>query len=89
MGPSRREQIERVLDSAGIREQQGSLAEVIEQQTRQDNSKPAKTDRQAAKMAHIRVHCFPTGNGEEDRAEHGERDPRRSLGEVRQGMMRA
>ena len=39
-------------------------------------------------MAHIRIHCLPAGDGEEDRAEHGEPDARRGMNEVSEGMMR-
>src|ERR1700738_3892178 len=89
MGPSRCQQIERVLDRARIRKQQRSLAEVIEQQTGQNNAEPAEADRQSAQMAHIRLHRLTAGDGEEDRAEHREPDSRRGLSQVSPGMMRA
>ena len=72
MGPSRREQIERVLDRAGVGEKQRALAEIIEHQRGQDDGEPAEADRQAAEMAHIRIHRLAAGDGQEGGPEHRE-----------------
>src|SRR5262249_35628641 len=56
---------------------------------RQDDAEPAETNWQTAKMAHIRIHRLPAGDGEEDRTEHGKRNARWRLNEVGQRVMRA
>ncbi len=40
-------------------------------------------------MAHIGIHRLPSGDREEDRAEHRKSDARRRLNQVDQGAMRA
>ena len=73
----------------GVGEKQRSLAEIVEHQSRQDDGEPAEADRQAAEMAHIRIHRLGAGDGEEGGAEHGETDARRRMEQVDQRMMRA
>jgi hypothetical protein len=67
--PCRREQVERVLRGRGLAKEQRTLAEVIEQQRRQDNREPADADRGRAEMPHIGVQRLAAGDHEEDGAE--------------------
>ena len=82
MSPSRCEAIKRVLESAGVEEKQPSLAEIVEQQRRQDDTKPAETDRQAAEMAHIRIHRLGTGECQKGRAENGKTNARSGMKQI-------
>jgi hypothetical protein len=65
------------------------LAEIIEQQRRQYDGKPAEPDRQAPEMPHIGVHRLAPGDDEEHRAKHRERDAWRRLNQVNEGAMGA
>src|SRR5262249_42886585 len=89
MKPSRREPVEGVLDGVGGGEQQCALAEVVEQQSWQNNDEPAKTDRQAPEMTHIRVHRLASGDRKEDRAKHRKRDAWWRMYQVDQRAVRA
>src|SRR6202049_2268204 len=89
MEPSRREQIEWILDGAGVGQEQRSLAEIIQEESGQDEREPAEADRQAPEMAHIRIHRLSAGDREKGGAEHGETDARARMEQVDQRMMRA
>ncbi len=73
----------------GIGQEQRSLAEIIQDQSGQDNREPAEADRQAAEMAHIRIHRLGAGDREKGGAEHGKTDARSRIEQVDQRMMRA
>src|SRR5580704_6989553 len=73
----------------GSAREKRSLAEIIQDQSGQDDREPAEADRQAAEMAHIRIHRLSAGDREKGGAEHGESDARSRMEQVDQGMMRA
>ncbi len=54
----------------GMRQHHRALAEIIEHQARQHQSQPCKTDRAAAKMAHVGVKRFRARHRQEHRAHH-------------------
>src|SRR6266550_7809783 len=79
----------RVLEGIGVGEEQSSLAEIVEEQRRQNDTEPAEADRQAAEMAHIRIHCLGAGEREKGGAEHGKTDARSGMSQKDQRVVRA
>ena len=72
--PPGRQQIERIFDRLGIDEDQRALAEIVRDQSRQDQKQPGVLDRPPPEMPHVGVQRLGAGNGEEDAAEHDEAD---------------
>ena len=52
-----------------VPEQEGTLPTVVEQEARIGEPQPAHLNRQTAKVPHIRVHGFPTGDRQHDEPE--------------------
>ena len=56
-------------------EQQRPLAEVIDQQRRQDQPEPRQADREASEVPHVRIERLGASHHEDDCAQHGEAVP--------------
>jgi len=63
---------ERVLERGGVSQEQRALAEVVEEQTRQDDAEPGDADGERTEVPHVRVHGLAAGHGEDDGAEDEE-----------------
>ncbi|MNM68314.1 hypothetical protein D3C81_798720 [compost metagenome] len=62
--PVRRQQIERVTHRLGVAEDQCALAEVVQHQAWQHQQNPGAGNRFAAKVAHVGIQRFGTGQGQ-------------------------
>ncbi len=56
----------------GVVEQQRSLSEVVQQQSREHHHEPDQPDRFDPEVTHIGIERFAAGDAEEHRAEHQE-----------------
>ena len=70
--PARGQVIERLGRLSRPGEKQRSLAEVVEQQGREDECEPGQPDRAGAEMSHVRIEGFPAGHDQENRTEDPE-----------------
>jgi len=70
--PWRCHRVEQVFGGAGVAEEEGALAEVIEQQAGHRDGEPSGADRPGAEVAHVGVHGLGAGDGEEHRTEDDE-----------------
>ncbi len=68
-GPARHERVERIHGRRRSIEQEGALAEVVENQRRQHHGEPGEPDRALAEMAHIGVQSLAAGHDQHDRAQ--------------------
>ena len=87
MGPSRRKQVERVLDRVRISQKQSSLAEIVEHKRGQHDREPPQLNGPRAKMAHIRIHCLGARDREKGGAKHGESDTGPRVNEIGDGIV--
>ncbi len=67
--PRRSEQVERVGHGPGVVDQQCPLAEIVEREGGQNESRPGEAHRPAAEVPHVRVERLGAGDHEHDRAE--------------------
>ena len=70
--PTRRQQIERVLQRLGRSQQQRALAEIVQHQRRKDEGEPVNLDGTASEMAHVGVKRLDPGNGQDHGTEQDE-----------------
>ena len=56
------------------RQQQGTLAEIVQQQAGQDHAEPGDADRPLADVAHVGIERLGAGHGQKDGAQHEEAD---------------
>jgi len=68
----RRQPVERVLDGAGQAQKQRALAEVVQQQCRQDHTEPHESDGPASEVAHVRVEGLGARDGQHHRSQDDE-----------------
>src|SRR6266852_4835526 len=61
-----------MLGGRRIVEQQGSLPEVIQDESGKDQQKPRQSNRPRAEVSHVGVQRFTAGDGEKYRAENQE-----------------
>ncbi len=85
--PGGGEQVEGIFDGGGIAQQQGSLAEVVEQQSRHHQGAPGQPDGTTAKVAHVGVERLRAGDAEHDGPQGDEGDTR-SAGHEIEGVER-
>ena len=64
--------VERAFDGGRLGEQQGALAEVVEDQRRHHEAEPGEANRDAAEVAHVGVQRLAAGDGQHDRTEREE-----------------
>ena len=72
--PARIEPVEGVVDGVRVREQQGALPEIVEDQRRLHEDEPGELDRLAPEMAEIGVEGLGAGDGQEHEAHDDEAD---------------
>ena len=60
---------------AGVRQQIGTLAKIIENQRRQHEPQPGHSNRHNAKVTHVRIECLATGHGQHNRPQRDKRQP--------------
>jgi hypothetical protein len=72
--PTRRHTVERIFERCRIRQHQRALAEITQQQRRQDQPEPCPSDRSGADVAHICIESLAAGKREEHRADDCDRD---------------
>ena len=89
MHPVRRELVERIIDRAGVGDQQRRLPEIVQHQRRQRDGEPGEPDRHPAEMPHVGVHRLAAGHGQEGGAEDGEADVEILVDQEIEGIERA
>ena len=70
------QEVERILNRFGMRQDQRSLTEIVQQERGKDKPDPGLLDRLDAKMSHIRIKRFTTRDGQHHSAQHGNADTR-------------
>jgi len=79
--------VEGVGDGLRVDEEQGALAEIVEDQRRHDEAEPGNANREAAEVAHVGIQRFAAGHGEHHRAE-GEEGEAGMFGDEHDGEQR-
>ena len=72
--PARIEPIEGIIDRLRVREQQGALPEIVEDQRRLHEDEPGELDRLTPEMAEIGVEGLGAGDGQEHESHDDEAD---------------
>ena len=72
-GPPRSQQEERVADAGRVAQDQGALAQVIQDAGGEDDQQPGAPDRRAAEVSHVRVQRLGSGDGQDDGGQGEER----------------
>ena len=63
-----------MFDRLGMRQHQGALAEIVQEERRQDEEQPCALDRLSAEVAQIRIKRLAAGHDQEHRAERHQTD---------------
>src|SRR5690606_4032780 len=66
----------RMTDMAIVREHEGALAEIVQQQAGEHDPEPGEHDGLAAEMAEVRIDRFRAGHGQEHASDDGKGDNR-------------
>ncbi len=69
IGHFRHHHPERVGCGGAVTQNQGSLAQIVQRQTRQNKRQPAQPDGRTTEMAHVGIEGFCPGHGQEDAAQ--------------------
>ncbi len=70
--PVRHQMVERMGERCRLVQDQSALAEIIEDQSRQDQAEPGPLDRRPAEMAHVGIERLGAGHRQHDRAQRHE-----------------
>lgn len=80
---------ERILDHAGIADEQRGLAEIVQHQCGKADREPGEPDRQAAEMPHVGIHRLTAGDRKEGGTKDREGDRKVLVDQEVQGIERA
>ena len=67
------EQVERIVERVGLRDQQRALPEIVERQRRKYEAEPRDADRRLAEVPHVGIERFGAGERQQHRPKHDER----------------